>query len=55
MLPVGIDQAWPNSSIEVWAMAGHTDLGVNLLPSLQVTGTGKGSNREADEKEREGM
>ena len=41
MLPVGIDQAGPDPPVEVWPMTGHTDLGVNLLPTLEVVGPDK--------------
>ena len=55
MLPVCIDQAGSDSSIEVWTMAGHTDLGINFLPALEVTGVGKHGEKEAYQKKREGM
>jgi len=55
MLPVGINQARPDAPVEVGTVAGHADLGVNLLPTLQVTCVGKHSERQADQKEREGM
>ena len=35
MLPVGINQARSDPSIEVGPMAGYADLGVYLLPTLE--------------------
>ena len=36
MLPIGINQAGSDASIEVGPVAGHADLGVNLLPTLNI-------------------
>ena len=41
MLPVGICKAGPDSPIEIGAMAGNTDLGVNLLPTFDAGKSGK--------------
>ena len=41
MLPVGICKAGPDSPIEIRTMAGHTDLGVNLLPAFDAGKSGK--------------
>jgi hypothetical protein len=51
MLPVSINQAWPDPPIEVGTMAGHAYLGVNLLPTLQVASIGKESEKQAYEKD----
>jgi len=41
MLPVGICKAGPDPSIEIGTMAGHTNLGVNLLPTFDAGKSGK--------------
>ena len=41
MLPVGICKAGPDPSIEIGAMAGDTDLGINLLPAFDTGKSGK--------------
>jgi len=52
MLPIGINQAGSDAPVEVGSVAGHADLGVYLLPTLQVIGVGKYGERQADQKER---
>ena len=42
MLPVGISKAGSDPPIKIGAMAGYTNLGVNLLPTYQIRfSTGK--------------